>query len=371
MSESEFSASDRRFMRLALRVGRKGKGWTSPNPCVGAVVVSGGEVVGTGCSRAAGQRHAEYFALIEAGRKARGATLYTTLEPCCHFGRTPPCTEEIIEARIGRVVIALRDPNPLVNGGGLARLQEAGIHAKVGLCAEEAQREMQDFLKYITTGLPFVTLKLAMTLDGKIATSTGDSKWITGEAARRHAHRLRHEHDVVVVGVNTVLRDDPMLTVRHQRTGRNPHRIVLDSEARTPGDANVIRETGQAEGETIIVVSKRAPDSRTEALSRSGAKVVVAPTTQEGISLPWLMRFVGRKEWTSVLIEGGSELAASAVTSGIVDRVIFYVAPKLVGGRDAVPTIGGKGVSQIAKARAVRDWSVRRCGGDLIVEGYL
>ncbi|MBI3920278.1 MAG: bifunctional diaminohydroxyphosphoribosylaminopyrimidine deaminase/5-amino-6-(5-phosphoribosylamino)uracil reductase RibD [Armatimonadetes bacterium] len=370
MSE-EFTEPDRRFMRLALRLARKGRGWTSPNPSVGAVVVNNGQVVGCGFSRPAGQRHAEFFALQEAGPRARGATLYSTLEPCCHIGRTPPCTEEIIEAGVKRVIASVLDPNPLVNGRGFERLRAAGIATASGLCSEDASRQMEDFLKFITTGLPFVTLKLATTLDGRIATRTGDSKWITSEASRRYVHQLRHEHDAVVVGINTLLVDDPELTARHRRKARNPCRVILDSQLRTPLSSKVLKDLDRSGAKTLVIGTRMANPQQADSLRAAGADVIFAPGRSKRVALPWLIRHLGQMGCTSILIEGGGEVAASALGAGLVDKVVWFIAAKIVGGKDAVPAVGGKGASRVSEAIGFKQWKTRRIGDDMVVEGYL
>jgi len=366
-----FSEKDRQFMLRALREARKGLGWTSPNPSVGAVVVRGEVVVGAGYTRPAGQRHAEYFALQQAGSLSRGATVYTTLEPCCYYGRTPPCTEELIKAGVKKVISALRDPNPRVNGEGFRQLQAAGVDTAVGLCAQEAARQMEGYLKHVAIGLPFVTLKMAMTLDGKIATRTGDSRWISGERARRYVHQLRHENDAVIVGINTVLRDDPLLTARHRARTHNPHRVVLDVHARMPVTARLLRESPASGGRTIVVVARHIEKSKVELLEEAGAEVWRSPLCRGLISLRWVLRQLAKIGCRNVLIEGGSEVAASAVESGVVDRIIFFVAPKLLGGREAVPVIGGIGVHSLHRAVPVSEWHTRRVGEDLMIEGRL
>ncbi|NCO33629.1 MAG: bifunctional diaminohydroxyphosphoribosylaminopyrimidine deaminase/5-amino-6-(5-phosphoribosylamino)uracil reductase RibD [Armatimonadetes bacterium] len=362
---------EREFMRRALREARKGLGWTSPNPCVGAVVVQNGEVVGAGYTRPAGERHAEYFALRQAGKGARGASVYTTLEPCCYYGRTPACTEELLASGVRKVVSGVRDPNPRVDGEGFRQLQRAGVETAVGLCAREATRQMEGYLKFVETGLPFVTLKMAMTLDGKIASPSGESKWISGESARRHVHQLRHENDAVIVGINTVLRDDPQLTARHRKRVRNPHRVVLDGRARTPVKSHLLRESLSCGGKTIIVVSRDANPRRVSELNQAGAEVWQAPLSRGGISLRWVLRRLGKMDCRGVIFEGGSEVAASALETGIVDRVLLFVAPKLLGGRDAIPVIGGRGLGSLGKAAVVREWTTRRMGEDLMIEGAL
>lgn len=361
---------DEQYMKMALELARKGEGFTSPNPMVGAVLVKDGEVVGKGYHARAGLAHAEIEALREAGEKAKGATLYVNLEPCCHHGRTGPCVEAIVAAQVKRVVLAMVDPNPLVAGKGIARLKAAGVEVAAGVLAEEAARLNEVFIKYITTGLPFVVAKAAVSLDGKIATRLGESQWITGEEARAFGHRLRHRYDAVLVGVNTVLADNPSLTARlPEGRGRDPVRIVLDSSARTPPDARIITQESLAS--TIIAVTEEAAEERVTALSRAGAQIVVTPARKGRVDLAWLMKELAAREITSVLIEGGGEVHASALSAGIVDKVVFFIAPKIIGGKEAPGPVGGCGADRLAGAVTLRDVSVSRLGEDILVEGYV
>ncbi len=352
-------------MRMALRLGRKGEGAVNPNPLVGAIVVQGERVVGRGYHRAFGEPHAEVFALDEAGEKARGATLYVSLEPCSHHGKTPPCTERILEAGISRVVTPCRDPNPLVNGKGLAHLRAAGVEVVEGVLAKEAQKENEAFFKFITTGLPFVCLKLATSLDGRIATRTGDSKWITGERSRREAHRLRRRHSAVLVGSRTVLVDDPLLTVRHV-PGRNPVRIVLDGKGEVPQKAALLREPGRT-----IVATATMPKEKEEALLALGAEVWRLPGPNGRVELEGLLLRLGAAGIDSVLVEGGGETAAAFLESGLVDRVSFFIAPLLLGGRAAVPAVGGLGAEIVAEGIRLREVEWTRRGEDLLYTGRL
>lgn len=362
----EAKGIDEFWMRYALRLARKGIGWTSPNPPVGAVIVWDGELIAGGFHEGAGKPHAEIVALEKARERAKGATLYVTLEPCVHHGRTPPCVPRIIAARIQRVVIATLDPNPIVNGRGVQQLKDAGISVTVGILEKEGKDLIAPFAKFITQKIPFVTLKLALTLDGKIATAKGKSKWLTGEKARRYAHRLRHEHDAVLVGVNTVLADNPQLTVRLV-PGRvkQPLRVIVDSHARTPLTARVLRS---AETPCIIAVTERAPDERIIELQKSGAKVWKLPMTRENrVDLKALLKRLGREGVVSVLVEGGGELAGSFVRGRLVDRIAFFFAPKLLGGRDAVSAIGGKGFSHLGEALKLTEMRWRRLGDDWLL----
>lgn len=360
------SKNDEFWMKRALRLARKALGWTSPNPPVGAVIVKGDSLIAEGYHEGAGKPHAEAIALLRAGEKAEGSTLYVTLEPCDHFGRTPPCTHAIIAAKIRRVVVGTVDPNPIVNGRGIARLKEAGIEVTVGVLEDEAKELIEPFAKFITKRLPFVTLKLAMSMDGKIATKTRESKWITSKPARRYAHRLRHEHDAVMVGVGTVLTDDPQLTVRLVRGKvKQPVRVVVDSLAQTPPTAKVIRS---AETPSIIAVTERAPKERIERLRQAGCEVWQLPSGPDGrVNLVDLLKRLAERDIVSVLVEGGSELAGSFVKQRLVDRVIFFFAPLLVGGREAVPAIGGEGFDKLSEALRLTEVRVKRLGTDLAV----
>jgi len=355
---------DERFMRIALDLARKGEGETNPNPLVGAVVVRNSEIVGKGYHHSFGGPHAEVFALDEAGDAARGATLYVTLEPCSHHGKTPPCTERIIAAKIARVIIACRDPNPLVDGGGVAILRKGGIEVEEGLLEEEARRANEIFFKFITTGRPFVQLKLAESLDGKIATRTGDAKWISGADSRAEVHRLRRRFAAVLVGVGTVIADDPRLTVRHV-AGRDPLRIVLDGRGRIPLAATLLRE----EGRTIVITATMAREKE-EALLSLGTEVWRPPGNEGNINLSAFLQRLGEENIDSLLVEGGGETAAAFLAASLVDKVAFFIAPILIGGRDAIPTIGGAGAEQVSEALHLKRVEIERIGEDLLVTGY-
>jgi diaminohydroxyphosphoribosylaminopyrimidine deaminase/5-amino-6-(5-phosphoribosylamino)uracil reductase len=355
------------FMRAALRLAKRGLGRTAPNPPVGAVVVRDGVVVGRGFHAAAGQPHAEVVALRDAGQKARGADIYVTLEPCAHRGRTPPCTDAIIDAGIRRAFYAVRDPDPKVAGRGDAKLTEAGVVTHCGLLAEQATALYEAYFKHRLTGRPLGVLKLACTLDGKVATGTGESRWITGERARTHVHRLRDTSDAVLVGVGTVLADDPRLTTR-RRGGRDALRVVADSRARTPPRANVVSE--ESDARCLVAVTEAAPESRRQALRRVGAEVAVLPSCPQGVDLVALWRLLGKRGCLSVLVEGGPELAASAMAAGVIDKLLLFVAPKIIGGNGARPLFGGQSVQRLADAWQLDIRKVRRFGPDLLIEAY-
>jgi diaminohydroxyphosphoribosylaminopyrimidine deaminase/5-amino-6-(5-phosphoribosylamino)uracil reductase len=360
---------DRRFMQMALDLAALGAGRTSPNPMVGAVVVRDGQVVGEGYHQRAGGPHAEVLAIDAAGERAFGATLYVTLEPCNHYGRTPPCTEKILAAGIRRVVVAMGDPNPTVAGGGNARLQAAGLVVEAGLLADAAARLNEAWIKYIRTGLPFVVLKCAATLDGCIATRTGDARWVTGPAAREEVHRLRSRMDAILVGVGTVLADDPRLTARlPDGSGHDPLRIVLDARLEMPPDARMLGLDSPAA--TLIVCGEAADPDRRQRLEAAGARVLAAPLDQGRIDLNDLMRRLGTMAVTSVLIEGGARVAAAALAGKVVDKVMFFYASKILGG-EGVPMCRGPGAERMAEAIAVHDLEIERIGDDILVAGYL
>ncbi len=354
------------YMKRSLSLARRALGAVSPNPAVGAVVVKEGKIVGEGWTQQPGQAHAEVLALRRAGAKAAGAVLYTTLEPCSHFGRTPPCTDAIIEAGIAEVCAATIDPNPLVNHSGLSRLQEAGIKLNVGECEEEAAELMEAYAKHITTGLPFVTAKFAMSLDGKIATRSGDSKWITGEESKRYVHELRAASDAIMVGINTVLADDPQLTARDEQGSpldRQPLRIIVDSRGRMPREARLLAEPG----DTLVAVAENATRS---AVEQADAEIEVMPAEDGSVDLSSLMRLLGQKDITSVFVEGGGTLLGTLFDQGLIDKVIAFVAPTIIGGKDAPSPIAGLGVEKMADALRLHRSRVMQSGRDVAVIGY-
>ncbi len=367
---SQWSATDRKFMEHALALASKARGHTSPNPMVGAVIVRDGEIIGEGYHQRAGDAHAEVHALNQAKGLAEGATMYVTLEPCCHWGRTPPCTESVIRAKLADVFVAMKDPNPQVAGNGIRQLEEAGIPVQVGICEEESRQLNEVFIKYITTQYPFVILKSAISLDGKIATASGESQWITSEASRLKGHEVRAQVDAILVGVGTVLQDNPSLTARFPETqNEDPIRVVVDSRGRTPLGAKVFNPDSKAG--TLIAVTENAPVGKIEALQSAGADVLIIEAQEGRVCLSALMRELGRREITSVLIEGGGEINAAALQAGIVDKLMFFIAPKLIGGKDAPGPIGGVGIARLAEAFALRDANISQIGTDFLIEGYL
>ncbi len=354
------------WMRFALRLAETGRGQTSPNPMVGAVVVKEGNLLGFGAHLRAGTPHAEVHALNMAGPEAKGATLYVTLEPCNHYGRTPPCTERIIGEGIRRVVVAMEDPEPFVSGRGIERLRQAGIEVVTGVLEDEARRLNEAYVHHRLHGRPFVTLKTAATLDGKIATRTGDSRWVTGEEARRHVHRLRREHDAVLVAIGTVLADRPRLTVRLPEGGRNPLRVVLDSRLRIPLDTPV---TDVSEAPTWVFCTERRDRDKEKRLRERGVEVIVAGEGPR-VDLGAVFDVLGKRGILSVLAEGGGELNAALLEGRWVQKAVAFVAPKWAGGRDAPSAVGGVGVGKMADAIALRDVSGERFGEDVCITGY-
>jgi diaminohydroxyphosphoribosylaminopyrimidine deaminase / 5-amino-6-(5-phosphoribosylamino)uracil reductase len=360
-----------RFMKQALGLAGRGAGRVSPNPQVGAVVVSSGKVIGSGYHRAFGGPHAEVHALAQAGNRARGADIYVTLEPCSHTGKTPPCADAIIKAGLRRVYVGMVDPNPLVSGRGIKKLQAAGISVETGILEHECRRLNEAFLKYITTGMPFVVLKSAATLDGRIATPTGDSKWITCPESRTFAHRLRCEADAVIAGSGTVLADDPELTVRlGKKSGKQPLRVIVDGRLRIPLAARLLKPD-LAPGTVIVTSPEKAATAKARRIAATGARVLAIPQAKGGIDLKKLLKKLAGQGVASVLIEGGAELSASALAGGLVDKVHFFYGPKIIGGRKSLGMIGGEGFSRIADAVHVADVRVRRIQDDFLVSGYI
>jgi diaminohydroxyphosphoribosylaminopyrimidine deaminase/5-amino-6-(5-phosphoribosylamino)uracil reductase len=360
---------DALWMDRALRLAEQGVGRTSPNPMVGAVLIRDGRVVGEGAHLRAGGPHAETVALEAAGAAARGATCYVTLEPCAHVGRTPPCAEALVRAGVARVVAACRDPHPRVDGRGLARLQAAGVAVTVGVREVEARALNRAFLCAVTEGRPHVTLKAAMTLDGKIAAADGASRWITGEAARLEAHRLRFAADAVLVGIGTVLADDPRLTVRHPGLPpKEPFRVVADSRVRIPADARVLH-SGEP-GRAVVACVAPAPAGPAAALRARGVRVLELPDNGGRVDLRALLEALRALDVIAVLAEGGGELGGALAAASLVDRVAFFVAPRLLGGREAPGPLGGRG-RPLKEALALVDVTTRRLGDDLLIEGDL
>ncbi len=353
---------DIRFMSQALSLAEKGRGTTSPNPMVGSVVVKDGRIIGSGFHQYHGGDHAEVIALREAGDSARGATLYVTLEPCCHYGKTPPCTKAILKSGISRVVIAMSDPNPLVCGGGITILENAGIRTKTGILEDAAKKLNEAYVKYIVYKIPFLTLKLAVTLDGKLADRSGNSTWITGPETRKWVHRLRAWSDAVMVGAGTVLADDPELNVRDAE-GSNPIRIIIDESLDTPPDARV------CSGDSCIVATSPNADVKKQAvLTDRGVTVLKLGNTVNGISLRDVLKYLGEQGIISILCEGGGMIAGSLLTEKLVDKVIYTIAPKLLG--DGKDSLSGFHTGGIEHALQLENTTVETIENDIIVSGY-
>ena len=392
--------ADERYMRFALELARLGQGNTSPNPMVGAVIVKDNEIIGRGYHERAGAPHAEVIALREAGSEARDAALYVNLEPCSHYGRTPPCVDAIISAGIKKVVVAMEDPNPLVSGRGVGRLLEAGIDVGAGVLEAEARRLNEVFIKYITTKTPFLIVKTAMTLDGKIAVSSGDSRWITGETSRSFVHKLRSMSDGIMVGIETVLQDDPMLNVRLGGSGKqewieeaaavgligagteklglaassedglfkNPKRIIVDSRGRLPLDSRIVKSAGEIE--TFLATTELAPQSKLADLQAAGVECIVLPSKDGHVDLSLLMGYLGEKEICQLLVEGGGTLNFSLLSAGLIDKVYCFVAPKIFGGKEARTPMEGAGVQTPDEAWIVEDMEITQFDRDLLITGY-
>ncbi len=357
--------NDMSYMRLALTLAEQGRGWTNPNPMVGAVIVKDGRVIGQGYHHRCGGLHAEREALADCREAPAGATLYVTLEPCCHYGRQPPCTEAILEAGIKRVVVGSGDPNPLVAGNGLAFLRAHGVEVETGVLQKECDALNDVFFHYIRTKRPYVVMKYAMTLDGKIATRTGASQWITGEAARRRVHQDRHRYAAIMAGVGTVLADDPLLTCRMEG-GRNPVRVIYDTHLRTPLDSQLVRTAREV---PTILAAGEAASPQAAPYRDAGCQVWAIPERDGHVDLSVLMERLGAAEIDSVLLEGGGTLNWAALESGIVQRVQAYIAPKLFGGRDAKSPVGGLGVEMTAQAVKLQNMTVTPIGEDFLLEG--
>ena len=355
--------SHRKYIEMALKLAEKGKGNVSPNPLVGSLIVKRGKVVGRGWHKKCGDAHAEVCALKEAGKKAKQSIMYVTLEPCSHWGRTPPCTEQIVESGVREVVIAMKDPNPKVNG--YSELKFRGIKTRIGILEEEAKKLNEPYSKWIKSKRPFVVAKAAMSLDGQIATKTGDSKYITGKEARTFVHELRAEYDAVMVGSNTVAKDNPQLTVRLVN-GRNPIKIVLDSTLKISMSANVVKTEPS---KLIIATSNKAPKLKIKKLMHKGVHVLVSDTLNGKIDLKKLIKELGKREICSILIEGGAELNAEAIKSGVVDKVLFFISPQFIG--KGLAALGDLGINKVDKSIKLSKLDYRKIGRDILLEGYL
>jgi len=350
--------------RLAL-------GQVSPNPAVGALIVKDGEIVGQGYTHPPGLDHAEIAALKQAGERARGGVMYVTLQPCCHYGRTPPCTQAIINAGISELHLATLDANPLVSGKGKAELERAGIRVRVGEREDEARQINEAYTKFITEGVPFITIKFAMSLDGKIAARSGDSKWISGEQSRKHVHRLRYATDAVMVGINTVLVDDPRLTARCCGKGgmlkKQPLRVIVDSRGRTPLSARVLSEPGQ----TVLVLGRPMEPAVRGSFERAGVELWEPPSADGWVDLARLMKVLGERGITSVLVEGGGVLIGSLFDMALVDKVVAFIAPIIIGGEGAKTAVAGRGIDRVMDSLRLKRVGVERFEEDVMVSGYV
>lgn len=350
-------------MKLAL----KAKGETSPNPIVGALVVKKGRIIGKGFHKRAGLAHAETIALDKAGDKARGATLYVTLEPCAQFGRTPPCVNRIIRSGIKQVIVGMPDPNPLNNGKGIQILRDHKIKVEVGFLEKRLKKINEVFIKYITKRTPFVTVKAAQSLDGKIATKTGDSKWITSDKSRSLSHRIRKNYDAIMVGINTILRDNPKLEAWFSK--KQPIKIIVDSQLSTPQEADIFSDKAQV----IIVTLPQKPGQETEnrKILAKKARIIEVKEKEGQINLRAMLKKLAQLEITNILVEGGGTLIGGLFDEGLVDKVLFFISPKIIGGKDASTSVMGKGIDRIDKAIRLKEIKLRRLGEDLLVEGYI
>jgi len=364
--------TDEFWMRRALKLA--GKGFTAPNPMVGCVLVRNGQVVGEGYHRYAGQPHAEAEAMLAAGERAAGATAYVTLEPCSHWGRTPPCADALIAARVARVVSAVDDPNPRVAGSGLRKLREAGIEVTTGVLEREARVRNEAFFFFHATRRPFITLKAAATLDGKIATRTGDSKWVTGDAARKYGHRLRAQSGAVLIGIGTALADDPQLTARlRPMPPRQPLRIILDSHLRTLPGSSAVRLARELPDELplMIVCAESADPRREKGLEFPGVEIIRLPRSKTGhVDLKALVELLGKRGIISVLVDGGGSVNAAFVSAGLAQKALFFIAPKIAGGKDAPTAVDGEGVALMSDAVPMERVATRKLGADLLIESY-
>lgn len=353
-----------RFMRIALNLAAKAKGKTYPNPLVGVVIVKNNRIVGRGFHKKAGGPHAEIFALKEAGQNAEGAVLFCTFEPCAHYGATGPCVKEIVDAGVKEVYAGMIDPNPLTKGKGIAYLRKKGVGVKVGFLQKEIERLNEDFIKVMTKSEPFVTVKIAESLDGKIATRRGESKWITSAESRKHAHVLRRYYDAIMVGINTILKDDPRLEPYH-----NSHRlvkIIVDSDLKIPFDARVFKTKS-----SVIIAAVKKNEAKEEKLIKLGAQVLYVKSEKERVSLKDLLQKLNNLKIRNILVEGGAELVGSFLDHRLADKALFFIAPKIIGGRRALSAVGGEGVKKLHQAAYLRDVEIKRIKDDILIEGYL
>ncbi len=352
------------FMQKALRLALQAKGKTSPNPLVGALVVKNNRIIGRGYHRKAGLAHAEVESLREAGKRAKGSTLYVSLEPCCFFGKTPPCTDAIIKAGIKKVIIGMRDPNPKNNGRGIRVLRENAIAIKEGYLESELKKLNEHFIKYIVRKIPFITVKVGQSLDGKIATKTGDSKWITSYSARSYARRLRTDYDAIMIGINTLINDDPKLKAAKQHF----FKIVVDPHLKTPLKSKILRRNSKS---VIIATGLNSSAIKGKKLEKLGVRILRIPSKNRKLNLKYLLNKLANLEITSILVEGGGKMIASLFTQHLVDKVLFFIAPKIIGGENAISSVRGEGISSVKHAVNLKDIQLRRVGRDYLFQGYV
>ncbi len=357
-----------KYMSLALELAEKGRGRVSPNPLVGSVIVKGNRIIGKGFHERFGGAHAEINALKDARKNVYGATMFINLEPCCHYGKTPPCIDKIIASGLKEVIIGIKDPNPLVNGKAIRQLRRAGVKVKTGVLAEEAEKLNEIYIKFISKKLPFIILKSAMSIDGKIATRSGHSRWISNEASRKYVHDLRSQVDAVLVGINTVLRDKPELTVRGKiKSGtKNPTRIVVDSSLRVPLGAKVLNKKAPS----IIATTNRASLAKIKKLENKNVKVLMIKSKNGRVDLKTLVKSLARLNISSILVEGGGNINAGMLEANLVDKVLFFISSIIIGGRDALTPVEGKGIDKVNKAIRVKNTSLSRYD-DILIEGYI
>ncbi len=368
--EKTQNGQDAFYMQMAIELAKNGMGFVNPNPLVGAVIVKNGIIVGKGWHEYFGGPHAEVNAIKDAGENTDGATIYVTLEPCSHYGKTPPCSLEIIKNKFSRVVIGSTDPNPLVAGRGTEMIRNAGIEVASGILENETRKLNEVFFKYIQTKTPFVVIKTAMSLDGKIATNTGDSRWISGEESRKTVHKLRNQYSGIMVGINTVIKDDPLLSVRNiNGKTKNPVRIIVDSKARIPFEAKVINSPETAP--VILAVTHQAPAAKINQLKKNGVGIIVCPEKNKRVDLKYLMRELGKQDIDSILLEGGGTLNFEALQEGIVDKMIVFIAPKIIGGTHALTPVEGEGIGRLSEAVELQKINIKQSGEDIMLEGYL
>ncbi len=354
------------WMRMAISLARKGEGKVSPNPMVGAVLIKDEQVVGKGYHRYFGGPHAEVEAIKNAGEKAKGGTLFVSLEPCCHFGKTPPCTEAIIKAGIKKVVMATLDPNPLNNGKGAEILKKAGVDVEVGICQKEAEKINEAFFKFIREKIPYVVIKAAASLDGKIATFRGESKWITGEKSRKLGKKLRDKMDAILVGINTVIQDDPELLPSKPK--ERFCRVILDTHLRVPVRAKILEN--QSRYPTFIFTSSQVDEGKIKTLKQKGVKVKVLENERERVNLKKVLQELGRQEIATLLVEGGGEIIASFIQENLVDKIFLFLSPRIIGGKDAPTWVEGKGFGYLNHTPKIKIEKIQRVGEDILVEGY-